>query len=338
VVTLTPEDSIQQAIDQLALEQAEGSVICLGAGHWEENLWIGISLTLIGQSYETTSLESATPGHPVIRIESDSEIQVRILKINISGADPISRAPGGRWCAAGSPFWICPSGVQVLGKAQVTLMHVSLLNNWRYGLEVRDEAQVALIESNVLYNEGAGVFVVSGPEVPAQVTISQRTNILINGMGVVLGRGEVNIHRSFISSNRWDGIKAYEGLVRLIESRVVKNGRHGIFLHNSPIVLEVLLSVIAENGQNPRCSQSELGQTAGALLGMICNGILVEYDSQTTITDSTIVENTDWGVAAHLIMCGYREDLFTGEVIFQGNNTIAGNNLAGNHQGEVCLP
>jgi hypothetical protein len=328
VVTLTPEDSIQQAIDQLALEQAEDNVICLGAGHWEENLWIGISLTLRGQSYETTFLASATPGHPVIRIESDSEIQVRIERIQIYDAEPISRAPGGRWCAARSPFWICPDGIQVLGKAQVTIQHVFLYSNGDDGLEVRDEAQVALIDSQVGYNEGVGVFVVSGPEVPAQVTISHGTSIYKNGMGVVLGRGEVNIHRSFIHFNRWDGIKAYEGLVRLTESEVFKNGRHGIFLHGSPIVLEVNLSVIAANGQNPRCSQSE----------RICNGILVEYDSQTTITDSTIVENTDWGIAAHLIMCGYREDLFTGEVIFQGNNTIAGNNLAGNHQGEVCLP
>jgi hypothetical protein len=48
--------------------------------------------------------------------------------------------------------------------------------------------------------------------------------------------------------------------------------------------------------------------------------------------------NADWGVAAHLRKCGYSSDDFTGQVTFEGRNVIAGNNTAGNQQGEVCLP
>lgn len=53
---------------------------------------------------------------------------------------------------------------------------------------------------------------------------------------------------------------------------------------------------------------------------------------------SQILGNADWGLVAVLKKCGYDGNDFTGEVIFEGTNTIEGNNTAGNQQGEVCLP
>jgi len=52
------------------------------------------------------------------------------------------------------------------------------------------------------------------------------------------------------------------------------------------------------------------------------------------ISNSTIRNNTDWGIAAWLRKCGYDENDFTGMVLWQGR----GNSIYGNGEGDVCLP
>lgn len=77
------------------------------------------------------------------------------------------------------------------------------------------------------------------------------------------------------------------------------------------------------NGTYPRCQEVEI----------ICNGIRVWDQAQLTLIDSTIKDNTDWGLAAWLKQCGYDRDLFTGQVVFEGQNVIEDNNKSGNHKG-----
>jgi hypothetical protein len=59
----------------------------------------------------------------------------------------------------------------------------------------------------------------------------------------------------------------------------------------------------------------------------------VADEAQVRITESTIRNNNDWGVATRLDKCDYKEEGFHGQVILQGNNVIAGNG-----RGQLCLP
>lgn len=77
-VTVQPGESIQAAIDAAA----EGLVICLTKGTWKENVKIEKSLTLRGDAErsEDVRIVGVKGGHPVIRIESEKEIKVSLVK------------------------------------------------------------------------------------------------------------------------------------------------------------------------------------------------------------------------------------------------------------------
>lgn len=155
----------------------------------------------------------------------------------------------------------------------------------------------------------------------AKVTL-QNVRVTASEYGLFIGdSAQVNLVNSQVDSHRLDGLVSW--------------GTAGV---------EIKDSVIERNGTDPACAGTQL---------IPCSGITVNTQSRTTISDSVIRDNTDWGVDAVLKRCGYAGDFFNGEVVFQGTNTIEGNNKSGNHSGQgnpgnhpftnlpdgqVCLP
>ncbi len=203
-------------------------------------------------------------------------------------------------------------------------------------LSIIAEAQGVRIEGfQVKGSKGAGLLIY-GREVTIQ-------GALISGNGddglSVSGSARVSLTDSQVSGNGYGLSVSGSAEVSLTNSQVSGNRLWGLWVWGSATV-EVRSSTIEGNGTDPECQR----------LGYICNGIRVSGESQTTITDSKIRNNTDWGVAAWLKKCGYYFDEFSGRVVFQGRNVIEGNNKSGNHEGnpgwsgpplpdgQVCLP
>jgi len=115
--------------------------------------------------------------------------------------------------------------------------------------------------------------------------------------------------------------------VTIIGLEITGNGHNGLVIGGSAEA-EVESSTIEANGTYEGCDDPKF----------ICNGIEVWGKSKTTIIDSEIMDNTDWGIAAVLEKCGYDSDQFTGRVTIDENTEIENNNRSGNHYGQECLP
>jgi hypothetical protein len=209
----------------------------------------------------------------------------------------------------------CSSGLWVSGKAVVSLTDVEMLDTG-VGLLAEGSAEVRV--SGAVASGSAFGAIVTGK---AALRLED-AEITQNTIGLfVRDEGDVTLVDVAITENEFDGVKA-EGKARVeIDSgKISKNG-------------------LAECGEPRR----------------ICNGITVRGEAQVVVKGSEITENADWGVGAVLKACGYPSDDFSGEVRFEGQNTIEGNNASrdqtgrgnpGEHpwngedteDGQVCLP
>jgi len=184
--------------------------------------------------------------------------------------------------------------------------------SWIFGVvEVWGEAQLVIEDSAIMENQGTGV----------EVRFSERARVVLR--------------RAYIARNSLYGLDINDAsIVEIFDSEISYNSYDGIvagfsveFEHDRPQV-HVERSIIHNNGIDEGCLKEEV----------ICSGFQVRGYAEVTLVDSQVTENADWGVAAELKACGYEEDNFRGRVIFLGDNLIEGNNTAGNHEGEVCLP
>jgi len=193
-ITLRPGSSIQQAITNAS----PGNVLCLQAGTWWANLEINKSLTLRGAGSRQTVIKSAQTGYPVILIESDSEIEVRIEDLTLT------QASGGR-CAVEDPKWICPHGIQVRGKAKTTIINSTVSRNAWNGLAVGGSATLRLVNSTILGNGEDGLSV-------SDSAMASLRNSTISGNGdglVVSGSAQVELQENRIIGNRGCGIHVF---------------------------------------------------------------------------------------------------------------------------------
>jgi parallel beta-helix repeat protein len=125
-VTVQPGQPIQQAID----EAKEGAVICLAAGTWGENIEIRKSVTLRGAGRKQTKIKGNEEYEPIIKVKSDSEIEVRIEGLTAAEAQ-------------------IASGIEIADKARVTFTNTQVSGNERNGIVMEDSAQ-ATIENNII--------------------------------------------------------------------------------------------------------------------------------------------------------------------------------------------
>ncbi len=352
-VTVQPEESIQKAIDQAP----EGAVICLAPGRWEENLAIQKSLTLRGTGKEPKEvwIVGAKEGHPVVRIESQGEIEVVIENLTAAEAK-------GSYCATYEPQRICPDGLQVLGKAkvlikdvqvsdnkegvglrvwgpaQVILSHSQISNN-SYGWWVQDSAQVSLSYSQIS-NNGWGWWVqdsaqvsltysmVSGHErlgffvVDSATVILSHSQVSDSGIGVVVRySAQLSLSHSTISNNWFIGLAADIGsaTVTLQNSIVSGNGR-GLVVGDSTTV---------------RIEGSEISGNEG-------HGIFLQDKAVAEIWGNRILNNGGYGIVLYWEGCvdaDYKADFkFAGQVMGEGNTIPGKEEPDGNKQGDLCPP
>jgi len=164
------DESIQEAVDQAP----EGAVICLSPGIYKENLIIGKNLTLRGEEEkpEETRITGAMEDHPVIQIESEREIEVKIENLAVSDAKGRSA-----------------DGIKGAGRVRVLIKNVCISNNWWYGLSVGGEARLTLIDSSVSQNHVSGLLV----EGTAQVEVHDSRFADNKAFGVIVMSGDAQI-------------------------------------------------------------------------------------------------------------------------------------------------
>ena len=163
-------ESIQEAIDQAP----EGTVICLGPGTYEENLVIGKNLTLRGEGEKPDEVRiiGALEDQPVIQVENEQEIEVKIENLAVSKAKGNSG-----------------DGIKVAGRVRVLIEKVYVSDNWWYGLSVGGEARLTLIDSSVSRNHVSGLLV----EGTAQVEVRDSRFADNKAFGVIVMSGDAQI-------------------------------------------------------------------------------------------------------------------------------------------------
>ena len=229
-VTLRPGESIQAAIDQA---QA-GAVICLQAGTWKENIRIAKSLTLRGvgqdgQGRWLTWVKGAQSGKPVLRLESDSRIEVVIEDLAVAEAKPFR---SNEFCRARDPQWICPDGIQVWSLVRATIRNVRISNNAFVGLLLLGSAQATVAGTTISGNR-FGIDMSSSAQ--AQITT---TWIFDNGFyGIeILDTAQATISHTTIESNGTrcanyicNGITVFDKVrLEVRDSRIVRNTHWGV--------------------------------------------------------------------------------------------------------------
>ncbi len=160
-VIVQPGQSIQQAVNSAA----EGAVICLSAGTWEENVEIKKSLTLRGAGREESKIKGKEMGEPVIAIESDTEIEVKIEGLAVTEAK-------------GLDFTF---GIWLAGKAKAVITDSTISDNGLRGIVLGDSAQATISDSTISGNGWAGIELLGS----AKLTL-QKSTVQGNGTGLRL--------------------------------------------------------------------------------------------------------------------------------------------------------
>jgi len=140
----------------------------------------------------------------------------------------------------------------------------------------------------------------------------------------IRGLSQVTLLQVIVSEGR-DGLHiGGTARVEVKESIVDENRRHGVWIGDSARVALTQKTRIQSNGAGSQCSKAEI----------FCNGIEIRGQGALELKAAQVWTNTDWGVSAVLKQCGYREDSFSGQVTFQGETIIDGNNRSGNQDGK----
>jgi len=199
-----PGQSIQQAINNAA----EGAIICLSAGTFDEKLKINKGITLRGAGREQTNMKSIELKlDATILIVADAEIEVSIESLSILATD--ATYAYGVEARGMAKVTILDSrisghergGLYVTDSAQLRLTNSRISSNGNVGLEVSDSGQVNLTNSQVVDNRLVGLLVHGYSRV--SLTDSQVSGHYLEGIAVV-GAGQVSLTNSQVSSNlRW---------------------------------------------------------------------------------------------------------------------------------------
>jgi len=328
-VTVQPGESIQRAIEQAA----EGAVICLAPGRWEENLVITKSLTLRGTGKEPKEvwIVGTKEGHPVMRIESEREIEVQLENLAVAEAK-------GWKCAVESPQWICPDGLQALGKAKVLIKDMQVSNN-RDGLFVGDSATVSLSHSQVSNAGWWGLFV--GDSATVSLGHSQVSN---TGIGLAVGdSATVSLSHSQVSDNGIGVGLRGSAQVSLSHSTVSNNWFIGLAAEIGSATVTLQNSIVSGNGRGLVVGDSTTVRIEGSeISGNEGHGIFLQDKAVAEIWGNRILNNGGYGIVLYWEGCvdaDYKADFkFAGQVMGEGNTIPGKEEPDGNKQGDLCPP
>jgi len=174
-----PSGCRYSSIAQAIAAARSGDTITIGPGTYTENLVIAKSLTLRGAGREQTILKGAEAGKPVIQLKSDSEIEVAIENLAVTGAQGLCFECDGLW---------------VRGKVKAKLQNVLVSGNADDGLDISDSAVVEVRNSTI---EGNG-------------TLSECKDVIFKCTGLELaGKSNIMLIDSAIKGNMDWGIAAW---------------------------------------------------------------------------------------------------------------------------------
>lgn len=358
-----PEDfaSLQVAVDALA----PGGTIVVQSGSYEVGLTLWKPVVLLGQGQGQTILQARVGYRLVVSVIAEAHGvvlegltvtgsqgggllvygQATLQNTQISdndGAGVLVQGSGDVNLTDYSQLSRNGGGLSAWNSANMNLTNIQVYDN-RGGLYLQDSTTATLTDTRVSGNSENGL------EVRSAATVSL-TDSQISGNGKyglwASGQAQTSLTSSTVSGNGTEGLFVQDSAtVSLRNSEVSHNGHAGLRATNSSR-LEVESSTVEDNGTSSACQLS-------AYSFDICSGITLGEQVQLRLISSAIRGNTDWGLAAWLKSCGYDDDSFVGNAVFQGSNAIEGNNTSGNQNGmdnpanhpfknlpdgQVCLP
>ena len=211
--------TVQSAIDSAW----SGDIVVIDKGVYRENLSINRPITIRGAGAEKTIIKSAEAGKPVLSIES-REVKVDIENITLEGArargekkEDINFASGVyiqgksnrlevRNCSfKDNDGW----GIYLKGSSKLVAGNIEASSNQKGGIAVKEDAIVKLDDSNLVNNNGSGIFAEGGRKVNIE-----STRIAGNTRGVHFYLSpEITLKDSVIEKNG-SGILTYMDLFR----------------------------------------------------------------------------------------------------------------------------
>lgn len=217
VVRVQTGSLIQSAI----AKASPGATIEIAAGEWHENLTIDRSITIRGQGPGVTTIVGNNHGYPVLRIAAAQTVSVTISGVTITGAQGECADVDNKTCA---------DGMLVQGNAFLTVSDCDVLANARYGVHATDNAQIAVLRTNIFGNY-AGIWLSSSAL--ARITGATLTE---NGFGTVaFEHAKAQIIDSTISASSRDGILiADSASLTLTGTSILGSKRTGISIDIPP--------------------------------------------------------------------------------------------------------
>jgi len=287
-VTVAVGESIQDAIDSVA----DGCVICLEAGTYEEIIVIRKSLTLRGSGPHPSSTRIIPPPDGTFE-EADhialvgvgewgdpTRIEVRIENLSVGGEigwDNWALEATGQAslrmidCEAGPSSGV---GVQLNGSARATIVNTLIHENRGYAGFNAGQSSTATLEDCIIARNTEGNLEAGGS---AQVLVR---SCLIEGPG---GHHGIWLHREasvtaedcVITGNRWQGVDVNEnGTVSISNCDITENGENGVNVSDFGQAA-VLDSSITKNG---------------------ASGIAVHDGATAVLERNEVKRNSQWGV------------------------------------------
>jgi len=317
----------------------DGQEVLVEPGVYRENLVIDKSVVVRGAGSGQTLLEAGTPS-PGVRIRGGRDVVVALSGLRLAQSENLRGGSAG--CIPQPES--CRNGVIVSGNVQADLTDILISGNADTGLWVTEDASVTLTRADISRNGTAGVAMAGTAQLTVgDSNISENRGASVISAGIrVGGQAKLTLVGSTVARNSFSGVWILDGGSADISNTVIRHSAGGFDLGAGLVVdgtatVTVQGSTIDENGTDTRC----LGTTFES---QMCNGVLVSGLSSLTVVDSTIERNTDWGIGARLRKCGHPENLYAGDVVLLGNNSITENHrsrrdeVARGRLGQACLP
>jgi len=347
--------SVGQSLQRVIDSAPEGSVICLGAGTWTQNLSIKKSVTIKGQGSANTTIRAYDEQGPVIKVSLDELVPVRVVleDLEVLGRDRddqptvgisvdgistfgavsleasaclVSRGTVGIELRNGAHAQVTDSvvngsegnGIHLGWYSQAILTDTAITSSGGCGLLVEYSAQVTVRWCSLEENAADGLHIsTSGPNSVVDTVIAR------NGLGSPSGEGcgialagDVTITGTTIVENNGAGLAMLVGSTAYISnSSVVRNGSHGMYMMDSTYA---------------RIAQTEFNSNAG-------NGVELWATAAAELLGNEVVGNERFGISLHESPCSTTvHHYFEGLVSGHGNVVAPMTGEQPNKRGAVC--
>jgi len=287
-VTVAVGESIQAAVDSVA----DGGVVCLESGVYEESFVIRKSLTLRGSGPDPASTRISSPSVEfledagrlaLVRVgewEDSGRIEVHIENLSIGGEiawASYALETVGQATLLMSDCEIGPStgvGLQLSGSSRATIERTVIHDNMGYAGFNAQETSVGTIRNcEIVRNDGANVESCGSSQV--MVCSTQILDCPGNHGIWIADRGSVAAEDCVITGNHLEGVSVNgQGEVSISNCDISENGHCGVWVRDSGQAT-VIDSALTNNGES---------------------GVTV-WDLATVVLErNEINRNAEWGV------------------------------------------